>query len=78
VIRGIGNLITNNKAKRNTGDGFEATAASATNTFTNNKSKRNTGFGYVNDGTGNVFIENKCKNNAAGGSDPTGLCTPQT
>lgn len=73
-IRGSGNLITNNKAEKNAGDGFKDTTASATNTFTNNKSEKNTGYGYNDEGTDNLFIENQCKGNTAGGSDPTGLC----
>ena len=79
VIKGSGNTITENDAKNNTGDGFKATSASSGNNFVGNNAKANTGFGFNDDSAGpaNTYNINKCNGNTAGGSDPTGLCSPQ-
>jgi len=59
------------------GDGFLLGDKSDSNTLEDNVAKNNGGFGFENDGTGNVFTDNKCVANGVGGSDPTGLCAPQ-
>ncbi|MCH8029491.1 MAG: right-handed parallel beta-helix repeat-containing protein [Candidatus Dadabacteria bacterium] len=82
-----GSTVKNNIVTGNGTDGIFAGTIVGTggstggNTIDHNVSNGNTGFGYVDDGTGfavNVFFQNECKANTAGGSDPTGLCVPQT
>ena len=36
------------------------------------------GFRLLESGDSNTFLNNKCSDNGVAGSDPTGLCTPQT
>jgi parallel beta-helix repeat protein len=87
-VEGTDGVFTSNKVRNNAGDGFEATVASSGNTFDSNKSNQNGDavgeFGYDDDsvgggtlGTDNTYTGNKCNSNFDGGSDPSGLCTPQ-
>jgi len=55
------------------------------NTLEDNKAKNNDGFGFKDlsrdsgtSETANTYTDNKCSANGDAGSDPTGLCSPQT
>jgi len=65
------------------GSGFFLFPNSDGNTLEDNEAKNNGDFGFDDgeiDGPGddNIYIDNKCVANGSGGSDPTGLCSPQT
>ena len=79
VIKGSGNTITENDAKDNTGNGFMATSTSSGNNFVANNAEGNTGFGFLDlsAGPANTYNINECDGNTAGGSSPSGLCSPQ-
>ncbi len=88
LLEGTDGVFTENSARNNDGDGFEATAATSDNTLDSNRSNKNGDavgeFGFDDDsvgggtlGTANTYTGNKCNSNFAGGSDPSGLCTPQ-
>ncbi len=66
--------LVDNRALSNGGDGFHAVADAAGTTFADNFSDNNNGFGFVDNGA-NTFEGNTCGgNNAAGSSNPVGLC----
>ena len=66
--------LVDNRALSNGGDGFHAVADASGTTFADNFSDENAGFGFVDNGS-NVFEGNTCGgNNAAGPSNPVGLC----
>jgi len=52
---------------------------SCTNSYLNaNASDNNFYYGYSDvDGINNTYKGNECSGNGLGGSDPTGLCSPQ-
>jgi len=66
------------------GNGFFLNSVSDGNTLEDNVAKNNDDFGFVDassdsgtSGTANTYTDNKCVANGDGGSDPTGLCSPQ-
>jgi len=66
------------------GTGFHLSTSSDGNTLEDNDAKNNDGFGFKDlssgggtEGTANTYTDNKCVANGDGGSDPTGLCSPQ-
>ena len=66
---------TGNRSLGNEGDGFHAHDFSGNAVFKDNFVDENSGFGYVDNGTDTVFEGNECGgNNAAGPSNPIGLC----
>ena len=77
-----------NIAQENEENGFSISDSSG-NSLIDNISNSNGyggsgGFGYFDDtvgegtsGTDNAYSENNCETNSSGGSDPTGLCSPQ-
>jgi parallel beta-helix repeat protein len=76
-----GNTFIMNNVKKNM-RGFLVDDAIG-NTFEDNSASKNGVFGF-HDNTGataalvqNIYINNSCKKNTAGGSSPTGLCSPQ-
>jgi len=71
-----GNTFINNRAKNNAADGFFL-RNSGGNTLEANKARLNGAFGYRDEFTANTYLDNECKDNLSGGSDPTGLCSPQ-
>ncbi len=78
------NVFTANRADNNTGDGFLLADSAVQNTLVSNLADNNGGFGYHDfdagtgtAGTANTYVANECKLNAAGGSAPFGLCSPQ-
>jgi parallel beta-helix repeat protein len=83
------NTLELNRARDNALEGFfvvtESFPGSAgDNIFTRNKSQKNDDLGFRDDslgtgttGTGNIYTNNKCIANSAGGSAPDGLCSPQ-
>jgi parallel beta-helix repeat protein len=81
-----GNILTLNIVHENAGAGFNSKAKTSGNTIEMNKSDKNAGFGYQDasaGGTGtlatsNNYISNRCNNNTEGGSNPAGMCTPQS
>ena len=81
-----GNILTLNIVHENAYAGFNLTAKTSGNTIEMNKSDKNAGFGYQGasaGGTGtlatsNKYISNRCNNNTKGGSNPAGMCTPQS
>jgi parallel beta-helix repeat protein len=78
------NNLRNNKATNNGGDGFIIEFLSIHNSLIQNKAENNVGFGYNEVASGglypvyNTYIHESCKGNDAGGSNPTGLCKPQS
>jgi len=61
------------------GDGFLLSPTSGGNTLEDNDAKNNDGFGFKDIGSAdNVYTDNKCVANGSGGSDISGLCSPQT
>lgn len=81
------NTFELNRARDNALEGFfvvtESFPGSAgDNIFTRNKSQKNGDLGFRDDSlgtgtTGNIYTNNKCIANSAGGSAPDGLCSPQ-
>ena len=78
------NVFTGNRADNNTGDGFLLADSAVQNTLVSNLADNNGGFGYHDfdagtgtAGTANTYVANECSGNAAGGSAPFGLCSPQ-
>jgi len=60
------------------GIGFFLSSISDDNTLEDNVAKNNGDLGFKDGGgAGNVYTDNKCVANGSGGSDPTGLCSPQ-
>ena len=79
VNSGDDNTVSENEAEDNAGDGFQVEGATG-NVFTDNESSGNGGYGFADD-TGadaasvqNSYEDNECKGNAAGPSNPAGLC----
>jgi len=80
------NTLIGNLAFKNLLSGFLLTSGSDNNTLEDNKAKNNDDFGFEDDTTGatgtgitdNTYADNKCVANGTAGSDPTGLCSPQT
>jgi len=74
-----GNFLSGNKIFGNFDDGIELFDADDS-ILKGNTANDNGDFGFVEDATStnNTFKSNKCKNNGNGGSDPTGLCKPQS
>jgi uncharacterized repeat protein (TIGR01451 family) len=76
------NILMKNWTEGNSGDGVLICARN--NSIKKNTSVDNTGYGFrIPIGPcretvpPNTFAKNKCTENDAGGSDPTGLCSPQ-
>ena len=66
--------LVGNRSISNSGDGFHAQAETFEISFTDNFADENAGFGFVDKGA-NLFEDNTCGgNNAAGPSNPVGLC----
>jgi parallel beta-helix repeat protein len=78
------NNLRSNKATNNGGDGFIIEVLSMHNSLIQNKADDNAGFGYNEVASGglypvyNTYTHDSCKGNSAGGSNPTGLCKPQS
>lgn len=82
-IDGESSFITliDNTAKQNRGDGFELVFDEEEETgvedatVVKNKSEKNGGFGFIDEiSEENIYVANKCKDNASGSSNPAGLC----
>jgi parallel beta-helix repeat protein len=73
------NIVIHNTAEKNAGDGFAAGNASSSIRFEKNWAEKNGGFGFNDDTSppANTYTDNRCTKNTAGGSDPSGLCSPQ-
>ena len=79
------NKLQGNTAANNQLDGVHLSVDSTNNSLAGNRANRNLEFGYHDDssgntgtaGTANLYIDNECRGNGAGGSSPTGLCKPQ-
>ena len=80
------NTLTGNTAdSNNPGDGFVLYNSSSSNTLTGNTANSNGYYGYYDGttgsgtkGTANLYSGDKCSNNNAGGSSPSGLGAPQS
>ena len=78
--------LIDNTARKNSGDGFELVSFFDEDEEENvgiedailikNKSEKNGGFGFLDEffGEDNIYVDNKCKGNDAGSSNPVGLC----
>ncbi len=95
-VKGVGfivwasanNVLTDNIASNNFGNGFGANEIGTVgNTFTGNTAHNNTlwgiedqtpnfGGGTGDAGTDNIYAKNLCIRNGVGGSSPVGLCNP--
>lgn len=79
-----GTNLRSNIATNNGGDGFLIDVGSVSNSLIENKADNNVGFGYNEVASGGVFpvfntyTNNSCNGNGAGGSNPSGLCKPQS
>ena len=84
----INNNLEGNTARHNSDTGFFLSDTSINNSLSENEADNNRGFGYADNtflnvigtgtaGTQNIYIDNECHGNRAGGSNPTGLCEPQ-
>jgi parallel beta-helix repeat protein len=79
------NKLQENTAAKNQLDGFHLSVDSTNNSVVGNKADNNVEFGYRDDsssnsgtaGTANMYGDDRCSDNEAGGSNPTGLCKPQ-
>ena len=82
------NTFVENVAQNNGRNGFRIDNSSGNSLIGNisngNGDIESGGFGYVDhtegmgtSGTDNAYSENNCETNSSGGSDPTGLCSPQ-
>lgn len=80
----FGTNLRSNIATNNGGDGFIIEAGSIKNSLIENKADNNVGFGYNEVASGgafpvqNTYTNNSCNGNGAGGSNPSGLCKPQS
>lgn len=81
VAASMGNILKNNRSTGSTSEGFAI--FSVANTFTGNTANDNGTHGFLDStggggtlGTGNVYVNNRCRDNLTG-SSPSGLCTPQ-
>ncbi len=77
--------LIDNTARKNSGDGFELVSVFDEEDeefigiedalLIKNKSEKNGGFGFVDEvAENNIYVDNKCKDNDAGSSNPAGLC----
>ena len=70
----VPHVLEGNSSISNGGDGFHAEVDTFDSKFENNFSDENDGYGFVDNGA-NIFEGNTCGgNNAAGPSNPVGLC----
>jgi len=73
------NSLSGNTANGNGKDGFYLDSTSKNTIITGNTANSNTAYGYFDASASgrNAYSLDECSSNLLGGSNPTGLCTPQ-